>query len=121
YTQGKTQRSMTQPMHFAPTLRHIVPEDLQDTARLLLLFEQAYQEGLIGKSESERLTFVSLAEHARVVGAQNPCGLFAELLRRERWHFITEHDEDAAYARLKAHFYGIRSQRQCLPQPPALP
>lgn len=121
YKQGKAQQSVTQPVRLAPTLRHIVPEDLQDTTRLLLLFEQAYQESLIGKSESERLTFVSLAEHARVVGAQNPCGLFAELLRRRRWHFITEHDEDAASARLKAHLYEIRSQRQHLPKPPALP
>src|SRR5262249_26466261 len=36
-----------------PTLSHIVPEDLIDTARLLTLFEQAYTQGLIGKSTTD--------------------------------------------------------------------
>jgi hypothetical protein len=72
---AKTQR----PPNHVPTLSHIVPEDLRDTARLLTLFEQAYTQGLIGKSDSERLTFLGLAEHAKVVGASNPCGLFAAL------------------------------------------
>src|SRR5499427_1955376 len=34
-----------------PTLRHIVPDDLQDTGRLLTLFVQAQTQGLIGKSD----------------------------------------------------------------------
>jgi hypothetical protein len=109
-----------QSASLSPTLCHIVPEDLQDTSRLLALFEQAQSEGLIGKSDSERLTFVSLAEHARVVGAQNPCGLFAELLRRGRWHFITESDEAVAHQRLKVHLYGRSRQAQDLPQPHAV-
>jgi hypothetical protein len=120
YKQGKKKPLTQHSASLSPTLRHIVPEDLQDTSRLLALFEQAQREGLIGKSDSERLTFVSLAEHARVVGAQNPCGLFAELLRRGRWHFITESDEAVAHQRLKAHLYGRSSQRQWLPQPQAL-
>jgi hypothetical protein len=70
------------------------------------LFTQAQTEGLSGKSESDRLTFVALAEHATVVGSTNPCGLFAALLRRQCWHFVTDSDEDAAHARLKHYFYG---------------
>jgi hypothetical protein len=120
YQPGEKKPLTQQPARLPPTLRHIVPEDLQDTSRLLALFEQAQREGLIGKSDGERLTFVSLAEHARVVGAQNPCGLFAELLRRERWHFITESDEAVAHQRLKTHLYGRSSQAQGLPQPHAL-
>src|SRR5947208_1743192 len=89
-----------------PTLRHIVPEDLQDTARLLNLFSQAQTQGLIGKSDSERLTFLALAEHAKVVGSQNSCGLFALLVQRQHWHFVTDSDEDAAQARLKQYLYG---------------
>jgi hypothetical protein len=108
---------MQQTTGLSTTLRHIVPEDLQDTSRLLVLFEQAQREGLIGKSDSERLTFISLAEHARVVGAQNPCGLFAELLRRGRWHFITESDEAVAHQRLKAHLYGMDNQTRGTPPP----
>src|SRR5262249_3384470 len=51
-------------------------------------------------------TFVALAEHAKVVGSANPCGLFAALVRRQQWHFVTDSDEDVAQARLKAHLYG---------------
>src|SRR5439155_4334580 len=120
YQQGKKKPLAQHSASLSPTLRHIVPEDLQDTSRLLALFEQAQREGLVGKSDGERLTFVSLAEHARVVGAQNPCGLFAELLRRGRWHFITESDEAVAHQHLKAHLYGRSTQGQWLPQPPAL-
>jgi hypothetical protein len=90
----------------APTLSHILLEDLTDTARLLALFEQAHPQGLIGKSDHDRLTFVALAEHAKVVGSQNPCGLFAALVQRQHWHFVTDSDEDAAHARLKHHLYG---------------
>jgi hypothetical protein len=104
----------------APTLRHLVSVDLQDTARLLILFEQAQTQGLIGKSESDRLTFVALAEHATVVGSTNPCGLFATLLRRRCWHFVTDSDEDAAQARLKYYLYGL-SARPALPPPSPCP
>jgi len=99
-----------------PTLSHIVPEDLIDTPRLLTLFEQAYTQGLIGKSDSERLTFLGLAEHAKVVGSSNPCGLFAELVRRQLWHFVTDGDEDVAQAQLKAYLYGPAARAA----PPAL-
>jgi hypothetical protein len=83
-----------------------MPEDLQDMARLLALFDQAHTQGLIGKSVSDRLTFLALAEHAKVVGSQNPCGLFATLVRRQQWHFVTDSDEDAVQARLKHYLYG---------------
>jgi hypothetical protein len=89
-----------------PTLRHIIPDDLQDTARLLTLFAQAQGQGLIGKSDSDRLTFLALAEHAKIVGSQNPCGLFAALVQRQHWHFVTDSDEDVAQARLKTYLYG---------------
>jgi hypothetical protein len=108
-----------------PTLSHIVLEDLTDTTRLLALFEQAHTQGLLGKSDSERLTFLSLAEHAKVVGSYNPCGLFAELTRRKCWHFVTESDEDAAYRRLKQHLYGqlppsVSAPARLTPAPPKL-
>src|SRR5262245_28109740 len=43
------QHKVKKPAPCAPTLSHIVPEDLQETARLLTLFEQAQAHGLIGK------------------------------------------------------------------------
>jgi hypothetical protein len=105
-----------------PTLRHIIPDDLQDTARLLTLFAQAQAQGLIGKSDSDRLTFLALAEHAQVVGSQNPCGLFAVLVQRQHWHFVTDSDEDAAQARLKQYLYGtpVRAAPPATPVPPDL-
>jgi hypothetical protein len=103
-----------------PTLRHIMLKDLKDTARLLLLFEEAQVQGIIGGSESERLTFVATAERARVRGVENPEGLFAELVRRRLWHFVTQDDEDRAHARLREHFYGgKRAQEEHRRQRPA--
>jgi hypothetical protein len=110
--QGKDQtRNPTLP----PTLQHIIPEDLRDTARLLALFEQAQRQGLIGKGDSARLTFVATAEHARVIGSTNPCGLLAALIRRQLWHYVTESDEDTASTRLKEHLYGQSRQSKPLP------
>jgi hypothetical protein len=123
YTQAREKTKKT--TNHTPTLSHIVPEDLTDTTRLLALFEQAHTQRLIGKSDSERLTFLSLAEHAKVVGSHNPCGLFAELTRRKCWHFVTESDEDAAYRRLKQHLYGqlppsVSAPARITPAPPEL-
>ena len=41
-----------------PTLKHIVPEDLRETARLLELHAQAVDSGLLGSSENDRLHFL---------------------------------------------------------------
>jgi hypothetical protein len=117
----ETQDKNTTKLHPLPaTLQHLVPEDLRDTARLLDLFQQAQQQGLIGKSDSARLTFVAAAEHACIMGASNPCGLFATLIRHQLWHYVTDRDEDAASARLKQHWYGRASPRRPVPPPGSL-
>ena len=64
-----------------PDLRNVVPEDLKDTGRLLDLYEQAVELGLVTDSEHDRLRFVAAAEHARIIGTRNPCGLFVRLVR----------------------------------------
>jgi hypothetical protein len=112
--QGKN-RSMSPSL--PPTFQHIVPDDLRNTERLLTLFEQAHQQGLIGQSDSARLTFVAVAEHACIIGTSNPCGLFAALIRRQLWSYVTDRDEDAASARLKQHWYGRASPRRPAPPP----
>lgn len=89
-----------------PALKHIVPEDLKETERLLALHAQAVASELIGSSESDRLRFCAAAEHARVIGSQNPCGLFARLVRAKLWHYLTQDDEDTANRRLKAFLFG---------------
>src|SRR5262245_36357576 len=47
----------------APTLRHIIPQDLHQTERLLGLFQEAVQQRLTVGSEAARLQFVAAAEH----------------------------------------------------------
>src|SRR5205823_1676166 len=90
-----------------PDLCRVVPEDLTDTGRLLELYGQAVGVGLVTSSECDRLRFVAAAEHARVIGTRNPCGLFVRLVRGGLWHFATQDDETAASVRLKRHLYGM--------------
>ena len=89
-----------------PTLKHIIPEDMKDTPRLMELHHQAVDSGLIGSSESDRLRFVAAAEHARVIGTENPPGLFVRIIRAKLWKYLTQDDEDAANNRLKAFLFG---------------
>jgi hypothetical protein len=89
-----------------PDLRHVVPEDLKDTGRLLRLYGQAVGQGVAAASEWGRLRFVAAAEHARVIGTRNPCGLFARLVRGGLLRFATEDDTAAASVRLRRHLYG---------------
>ncbi|MCC7316640.1 MAG: hypothetical protein IT419_17755 [Planctomycetes bacterium] len=84
-----------------PTLRHVVAQDLRDPRRLLELHRQAVVAKLMTTSECDRLRFFAAAEHAKVIGTRNPCGLFATLIRRGLWHFATQEDEDAARRRMR--------------------
>jgi hypothetical protein len=94
----------------APTLRDVTPADLRDTGRTLELYRQAVEAGLVSPSLNDRLRFVAAAEHARVIGNRNPCGLFVRLVRGKLWHYLTQDDEDAASARLKKHLFGGRRE-----------
>jgi hypothetical protein len=95
-----------------PDLRHVLPEDLRDTGRLLDLYDQAVGQGMAAPSEWGRLRFVAAAEHARVIGTKNPCGLFVRLVRGGLWHFATGDDEAAASVRIRRHLYGDLPQRR---------
>jgi hypothetical protein len=68
------------------------------------------------------LTFLATAEHAQIHGAHNPCGLFAALIHRQLWHYVTDSDEDAAAARLKHYLYGtpVRAAPPPILAPPEL-
>ena len=54
-----------------------------------------------------------------MVGSANPCGLFAALVRRQHWHFVTDSDEDVAQAQLKTYLYGPAAR--ATPPPAAAP
>src|SRR5262249_24084758 len=79
---------------------------LRDTGRLLDLYDQAVGQGLVPASEWGRLRFVAAAEHARIIGTRNPCGLFVRLVRGGLFHFATQDDETSAGVRLRRHLYG---------------
>lgn len=85
----------------APDLRHIEAHDLRDPIRLDALFAQAARQKLIRRTLSDRLRFFAAAEHALRVGRRNPCGLFAVIVRRGLWAYISQADEDRAAAQLK--------------------
>lgn len=99
-----------------PSMTNVKAADLGNTARLLALFEDAERRGLVNGSEHDRFQFVAAAEHASVIGSRNPCGLFAVLVRKGLWHFITQADEDAAQRRLKQHFHGSDERENPKPE-----
>ena len=86
-----------------PDLGTVRSEDLVDTARTLELHRQAVARGVVADGEAGRLRVVSAAEHARSIGSRNPCGLFAAIVGRGLWKFVTTADEDSASRRLRAH------------------
>ena len=93
-----------------PQLSHVLPADLTDTGRLLVLWHQASRQGLIGRTQPDRLTLVALAEHACRVGTDPPA-LFAQCLRLQAWHVISDQDDVAAHTRLTAYDRGTPLDR----------
>ncbi len=79
----------------------VAPEDLRETPRLCALHQEACEAGLASPGDAGRLAFVALAEHASAYATRNPCGLFAWLIRRQAWEFVTSNDEDRARDRLR--------------------
>lgn len=102
----EAQESISECPLSPPTLRHITVQDLRETERLLLLYEQAVNAGLIGPVEADRLTFVALAQHVLAYRPDNAGGLFTQLLRKRQFEYVTQDDEDSAQRRLKHFLYG---------------
>ncbi len=94
----------------APNIRDVQAEDLNDTGRLLQLYDQAVEIGMAQAGEGGRLDFVAFAERARC-RAKKPGALFFWLLRERKSVFITHADEEEAARRIKSHLYG-RDQRR---------
>jgi hypothetical protein len=84
-----------------PELHAMTVQNLESTSDVLDLHAQAVFEGIISRSEAERVRFVTAVEHSLVIGARNPCGLLMRLIRGKLWHYCTCDDESAALARLK--------------------
>ncbi len=83
-----------------PSLRKVRLEDLSDARRLDVLFTQACRLRLVACGEAAQLRFHAAAAHALRLGKQNPAGLFAAIVRRGLWSFLSVADEDQARHRL---------------------
>ncbi len=77
-----------------PTLRRVLAADLHDPRRLQSLFADAVRSGFVTASECDRQRVFTAAGRALRVGASNPPGLFAWLVRGQRWSMLTLADED---------------------------
>jgi len=82
---------------------HVDPDVLGDTDKLLALFGQCTEKGLVGKSEADRLDFVACAESVLRIENGNPPGLFAERVRNwpKRRGWVSHADEENAARRLR--------------------
>jgi hypothetical protein len=81
-----------------PGCTGIAPQDLEEDQRTLGLFADAVGRGLAQDSEARQPRVLALVEHARRYGTTNRPGLLRA--KRQRWHFITQDDEERARRRL---------------------
>lgn len=83
-----------------PSFRHVRPEDLSDAHRLDGLLAEARSQAWLPRGEAAQLRFYAAAAHAIRIGNRNPAGLFATIVRRGLWSFLSQQDEDRARATL---------------------
>jgi len=81
-----------------PTLRDVRLEDLKRYSRLKILFRQAVAAKWIRDSEPDFLNWVAAAVRAQTVEAHSPVRVFVGIVRKGRWNFITQAQEDRALA-----------------------
>jgi hypothetical protein len=102
----------------APKLSRVLPIDLLEPKRLLVLHGQAKRAGFVGDSEAERLKFFAAAEHALAYGKRNRPGLFAAIVRQGYWSFLSLRDEDGARRTLAACWTEVSPQLRRVPRAP---
>jgi hypothetical protein len=84
-------------------------EDLKRYSRLKTLFKQAVAAKWIRGSEADFLNWVAAAVRAQTVEARSPVRVFLGIVRKGRWEFITQAQEDRARASI------IRNQGRDFP------
>lgn len=77
-----------------PSLRAVRDRDLVAAGSLDALWRQARAAGYVDGSEASRLLIFGAAAHARRVATRNAAGLFAAVVRRGLWTYISQEDED---------------------------
>jgi hypothetical protein len=99
-----------------PRLSDVQPQDLHDPARTVALFAQAERQGLVTRSEADKLNFLAAAEHAKRIATRNVGGLFATIVRKRFYKVISHEDEDAG-RRVMRH---LREQKTRIDQTPRI-
>ena len=82
-------------------LRDLKVESLKNFAHLEILFQQAIKARWLGGSEANFLNWVGAAVRATTVAARDPVRVFVSLVKRGRWDFITQEQEDRARALIR--------------------
>jgi len=85
-----------------PYLCNVRLDDLKCPRRVAALFKQARLRGWVRKVEADILNVFAMAAHALRVGRPNPAGLFVHNIARQNWQFLSQCDEDAGRALLRA-------------------
>ena len=85
-----------------PSWNCIRPEDLREPQRRTALHKDACNNGVIGNSSAERLTFYAAIARARRLGTLNPCGMLRRIVQTTAYHgYIADCDEEQARAWLR--------------------
>lgn len=79
-----------------PSLSDVTLDDLKYFPRLKRLFFEAVQRGWVKDSESDFLNWVAAAVRAKEVGCASPVKVFLGITKGQKWHFITQAQEDRA-------------------------
>ena len=86
----------------SPTLANIRLVDLHDRQRLRSLQRQAVAKGWLLDCDSDALNFFGAAVRARSTPARDPVRVFVDLVRKRRWHHVTQAQEDEVRRHFKA-------------------
>lgn len=110
-----------------PTLQHVERRDLEDSARLYELTEDACRRGIISGSEHERQSMFVLAVHC--LGQTDPGRLFAWRVRNRKrsvwsrgrdvptWDLVSGSDQERGCKRLSEFYHGVEPREKKKPEP----
>jgi hypothetical protein len=117
YTNQKPAPSRPAGFGSAPRMANVKSQDLRSIPRMLHLHGEAVHLGLARSGEAGELAFLAAAVHAYKVATTNPAGLFATIVRKGLWHFVTQADEDHVRQRLAARWRKSTVPVQCRAEP----
>jgi hypothetical protein len=83
-----------------PSIANIKLEDLVRFSRTEELYRQAVATGLVQHSENQVLNWIGAAVRAKTV-AGDPVRVFAGIVRKKLWRYITQEQEDRARSALR--------------------